>query len=88
MAFGKRAARAIDEQLMDAKRWDELFPALDYDQSPPKDVSECRRHLPHELSVHERMQSSAEAVMGLTAEESHEEACRCLRCDVKVPVSR
>jgi len=26
--------------------------------------------------------------VGLTAEESHEEACRCLRCDVKVPVSR
>src|SRR5271169_194853 len=88
MAFGKRAARAIDEQLMDAKRWDELFPAVEYDQSPPKDVSECRRHRPHELSVAERMQSSAEAVVGLSAEESHEEACRCLRCDVKVPVSR
>ena len=27
MAYGKQAARAIDEQLMDAKRWDELFPA-------------------------------------------------------------
>ena len=88
MAFGKRAARAIDEQLMDAKRWDELFPAWEYDQSPPKDVSECHRHVPHELSVRERMQSSVEAVVGLTAEESHEEACRCLRCDVKVPVSR
>jgi NADH-quinone oxidoreductase subunit F len=88
MAFGKRAARAIDEQLMDAKRWDELFPAVEYDQSPPKDVSECRRHSPHELSVRDRMQSSAEAVVGLSAEESHEEACRCLRCDVRVPVSR
>jgi NADH-quinone oxidoreductase subunit F len=88
MAFGKRAARAIDEHLMDAKRWDELFPAVEYDQSPPKDVSECRRHSPHELSVRDRMQSSAEAVVGLSAEESHEEACRCLRCDVRVPVSR
>jgi len=88
MAFGKRAARAIDEQLMDAKRWDELFPAMEYDPSPPKNVSECRRHSPRELSVGERMPSSAEVVVGLSAEEAHEEACRCLRCDVKVAASR
>jgi NADH-quinone oxidoreductase subunit F len=88
MAYGKRAARSIDEQLMDAKRWDQLFPTVDYDQLPPKEVSECRRHSPHELSVRERMQSSAEVVIGLSAEEAHEEACRCLRCDVKVAASR
>src|SRR5271165_509106 len=76
MAFGKQAARAIDEQLMEAKRWDDLFPAVDYDQSPPKDVSECRRATAHELSVRERMQSSAEVVTGLLAEEAHEECCR------------
>jgi NADH-quinone oxidoreductase subunit F len=88
MAFGKRAARAIDEQLMEAKRWELLFPVMAFDQSPPKDVSECHRHTPHEISVRERMQSSAEVVIGLTAEEAHEEACRCLRCDIKVAVSR
>ena len=27
MAYGKQAARAIDEQLMDAKRWDDALPA-------------------------------------------------------------
>jgi len=88
MAFGKRAARAIDEQLMDAQRWDELFPAVEFDQSPPKDVSECRRHHSRELTVRERMQSSAEVVVGLSDEETHEEACRCLRCDIKVVASR
>ena len=88
MAFGKRAARAIDEQLMDAQRWDSLFPAVEFDQSPPKDVSESRRHASGELTVRERMQSSAEVVIGLPAEETHEEACRCLRCDIKVVASR
>ena len=88
MAFGKRAARAIDEQLMDAQRWDSLFPAFTYDRSPPKDVSESGRHTSHEISIRERMESSAEVVTGLSAEETHEEACRCLRCDIKVAASR
>jgi len=90
MAFGKRAARAIDEQLMDSDvgRWASLFPKMQYEQTPPKDVSESGRHTPHEMTVRERMQSSAEVVMGLSAEDSHEEACRCLRCDIKVTASR
>jgi len=88
MAFGKRAARAIDEQLMDAQRWDSLLPAWDFDQLPPKDVSDSRRHHARELAVRERMQSSIEVVTGLSAEETHEEACRCLRCDIKVVASR
>jgi len=90
MAFGKRAARAIDEQLMDSDvgRWASLFPKMQYEQTPPKDVSESGRHTPHEMTVRERMQSSAEVFMGLSAEDSHEEACRCLRCDIKVTASR
>jgi NADH-quinone oxidoreductase subunit F len=88
MAFGKRAARAIDEQLMDAQRWESLFYEVKYDQSLPKDVSECHRHRSRELSVKERMQSSAEVVAGLPAEQAHDEACRCLRCDIKVVASR
>jgi NADPH-dependent glutamate synthase beta subunit-like oxidoreductase len=90
MAFGKRAARSIDEQLMDsdAGRWASLFPKVQYEQSPPKDVSESGRHTPHELTVRERMQSWDEVVVGLSAEDAHEEACRCLRCDIKVTASR
>jgi NADPH-dependent glutamate synthase beta subunit-like oxidoreductase len=29
------------------------------------------------------VKSVEEVVIGLTLEEAHEEACRCLRCDVK-----
>jgi NADH-quinone oxidoreductase subunit F len=36
MAYGKQAARSIDEQLMDRKRWERLFRTIEFDQSPPK----------------------------------------------------
>ncbi len=84
MAYGKQAARAIDEQLMDAKRWDNLFRTVEYEQRPPDCPSDSRRHKPHELSAQSRVGSEEEVVLGLTPEEALDEACRCLRCDVKV----
>jgi len=84
MAYGKQAARAIDEQLMDAKRWDSLFRPVEYEQRPPDSPSDSRRHKPHELSAQIRVGSEEEVVLGLTPEEALDEACRCLRCDVKV----
>lgn len=88
MAFGKQAARTIDEQLMDAKRWESLFPRFEYDQLPPKDVSESHRHHPEDLPAELRVRSAIEVNPGLSSEEAHEECCRCLRCDAKAPVSR
>jgi len=88
MAFGKQAARAMDEQLMDAKRWELLFRPMQYEQSPPKEPSESRRHHPRSMAAPQRAKSFDEVVLGLTAEETHEECCRCLRCDAEVAVSR
>jgi len=88
MAFGKQAARTIDEQLMDERRWERLFPEFNYGQTPPKEVSEHPRHHPHALVARERVRSSVEVTAGLAAEEAHEECCRCLRCDIRVPASR
>ena len=88
MAFGKQAARTIDEQLMDERRWEQLFPEFNYGQTPPKEVSEHPRHHPHALVARERVRSSVEVTAGLAAEEAHEECCRCLRCDIRVPASR
>ena len=88
MAYGKQAARAMDEQLMDAKRWDLLFRTMQYEQSPPKEPSESRRQHPRSLAALPRAKSFEEVVLGLTAEETHEECCRCLRCDAEVAVSR
>jgi len=88
MAYGKQAARAIDEQLMDSKRWEMLFHPLTYDRTPPKDPSESRRHQSRVLPAHERGSTFDEVVVGLTNEQTHEECCRCLRCDVSVTASQ
>jgi len=88
MAYGKQAARAIDEQLMDAKRWEMLFRPMEYEQTPPKEPSTSPRNLPHSLPVLQRANSFEEVVCGLSAEEAHDECCRCLRCDAEVAVSR
>jgi NADH-quinone oxidoreductase subunit F len=83
MGYGKKAARNIDERLMGVRRWAKLFPEFEYAQEAPLLPSESRRHHPGHLPAHERVKSVEEVVIGLTLEEAHEEACRCLRCDVK-----
>jgi hypothetical protein len=83
MAYGKKAARIIDERLMGERRWERLFPNFDYDQEPPETPSETLRHHPRTLAAEIRVKSVDEVVAGLTREEALEEACRCLRCDVK-----
>src|SRR5580700_930275 len=66
MAYGKQAARAIDEQLMDAKRWEMLFQPMIYEHTPPKEPSTSRRHLPRSLPVWQRAKSFEEVVCGLS----------------------
>jgi NADH-quinone oxidoreductase subunit F len=83
MAYGKQAARSIDLQLMETDRWEQLFPKFEYDQTPPDEPSSNRRHSGHPLSPGARMRSNEEVVAGLTEQEALDEACRCLRCDVK-----
>jgi len=83
MGYGKKAARNIDQRLMDETRVQELLPHFEYDQAPPEHVSESRRHHPHPLPAKQRVKDFQEAVLPLTAEEAVEEASRCLRCDIK-----
>jgi NADH-quinone oxidoreductase subunit F len=84
MAYGKHAARKIDLQLMEADRWDSIFPAIEYSQETPQEQSQIRRHHSHLCEAKERVKSEMEVATGLTREESLEEAERCLRCDIKV----
>ena len=88
MAYGKQAAKSIDEQLMDTKRWEQLFRPMQYEQMPPKQPSESRRHHSRVLPASERSTTFDEAVVGLSAEDAHDECCRCLRCDAGVTVAR
>jgi NADH-quinone oxidoreductase subunit F len=83
MGYGKKAARMIDQRLMDESRVQLLVPQFEYDQKPPEQVSESRRHHPHPLPAKQRVKDFEEAVLALTAEETLEEASRCLRCDIR-----
>ena len=88
MAYGKQAARSIDKQLMDVDRWESLFPVIRYAQTVPKEVSDGRENVPVHLSPHQRVKSFEEVVAVLSNEQTLDEACRCLRCDVKAAPSR
>jgi len=83
MGYGKRAARLIDERLTGARRFTQIFPEFEYDQEPPAQPSESRRHTVTELPAAERVGTFNEATIGLTPVEAMEECCRCLRCDVR-----
>ncbi len=83
MAYGKQAARSIDLQLMEADRWQNLYPQFDYEQTPPEEPSPNRRHTGQALAAAVRVRSQEEVVAGLNQEEAMDETCRCLRCDVK-----
>jgi NADH-quinone oxidoreductase subunit F len=84
MAYGKQAARAIDQQLMEANRWDKLFHHIEYGQVIPENPSPNHRHTGHILPPAKRAGCNAEVVTGFTHEEALDEACRCLRCDLEV----
>ncbi len=83
MGYGKQAARNIDRHLMEAERWARLFPDVEYGQTLPEEPSPSRRHTGQELAAAVRVLSQDEVVTGLSHEAAQDEACRCLRCDVK-----
>jgi len=83
MGYGKKAARFIDQRLMGTARFYDLFPTFEYDRTVTEQPTEIRRHHPHPRPAAERVKGFQEAVLALAPEEAHEEACRCLRCDVR-----
>lgn len=86
MAYGKQAARSIDLQLMESDRWQSLYPRFEYEQTISEEPSPSRRHSGHLLEAAARVRSQDEVIGGLTSEETLDEACRCLRCDVEAEV--
>jgi NADH-quinone oxidoreductase subunit F len=84
MAYGKQAARHVDQQLMEQDRWSLILPEFVYGQVAPDNPSASRRHEGHHIPANARARSCQEVVAGLSAEEVLDETCRCLRCDIKV----
>jgi NADH-quinone oxidoreductase subunit F len=92
MGGGKQAARKIDERLMGGnligeQRWERLLPQFEYSRQAPGEPSPSRRHTAHALPAASRIHSQQEVVAGLDSQEVLEECCRCLRCDLKMPVN-
>jgi NADH-quinone oxidoreductase subunit F len=83
MGYGKKAARFIDMRLMGPGRWEQIGAQFTYSQKPPEQASTQGRHKVKDVPAAERVETFAEAVVGLTAEEASEEAARCLRCDIR-----
>jgi NADPH-dependent glutamate synthase beta subunit-like oxidoreductase len=83
MGYGKTAARKIDERLMGAQRFARILPEFDVEQKVPEHPSASKRHHTPELPARLRARSVEEVAIGLGAAEALDEACRCLRCDVK-----
>lgn len=83
MGYGKKAARNIDYRLMNARRWEAVFPTFEYDQTAPTHPSESARHHAGEVEPSIRATTFAEATIALAPVDAMEEACRCLRCDVR-----
>ena len=87
IAAGARAARAIDLHL----RGEEIaLPPVDFNIQKPRwdalpedefaDVERKPRQEMPELPVRDRVKTFDEVELGLTAEQAHEEALRCLEC--------
>jgi NADH-quinone oxidoreductase subunit F len=83
MGYGKKAARNIDQRLMGQRRMDLVAVPFEYSQLPPDNPSTSRRHHVHEMPAAQRAVTFNEAVVGLAEDEARDEACRCLRCDIK-----
>ena len=82
MAWGKEAARNIDRHLASEPRYDSIMPKFHYDQTPPR-AQRSRppsRAVPSGGGPREDFQRSR---IGAAADEAREEACRCLRCDIR-----
>jgi NADH-quinone oxidoreductase subunit F len=83
MGMAKRAAEAIDFDLMHEHRFYTLFRAFEYSNSLPLKPKASPKNQPEKLSVKERIGNFHEVAGGLTGEQARNEANRCLRCDIR-----
>ena len=83
MGIARRAAEAIDHDLMKEKRFHRLFRDFNYKDEIVPEPEGIPKIDPKKIPVKERISSFQEVLSGFTGEEALLEATRCLRCDVK-----
>ncbi len=84
MGMAKRAAEAIDAELMGPGRFRKLFRVFDYKNVVPFEPQGGKMNRSKHLPVKERVNNFQEVLSGYSGEQAKTEASRCLRCDVKV----
>jgi NADPH-dependent glutamate synthase beta subunit-like oxidoreductase len=83
MALGKKAAQNIDRQLTGQDRFRELWPALEYDHTPPPHDQGGPRVAAKIAGPAARRHNFNEVTQTFTAARARAETLRCLRCDIK-----
>jgi NADH-quinone oxidoreductase subunit F len=83
MGYGKKAARLINSRLMGPGRWERIAPQLAYGNEILDEPVPGPRHYAHDVPAADRVETFAEAVVGISPEEALDEAVRCLRCDIR-----
>jgi len=83
MAQGRKAAEAIDRELMAENRFNLLFKKFKYKNEVPLEPAPEGRRYPKALPVKSRKNNFREVSLGLCWDDVNTETNRCLRCDVK-----
>lgn len=83
MGMAKKAAAAIDFELMKENRFAVLFRKFDYRNVVPANPKKAPKNVSYKLAVKERVGNFTEVDFGYTGEQARNEVNRCLRCDVK-----
>lgn len=84
MGWGKKAARMIDQKLMEEYRWPLIWPEFLYGMTVPAHPSAAGRHRNRERDAGQRAGTFEETTFALAPVEAMEETCRCLRCDIRL----
>ncbi len=89
MGYGKQAARAIDRAADGRRALGAAVPSHAVrPRRRPKSRAKAAAIIRTLVPARERASSFDEVAIGLSPEETHEECCRCLRCDATVAISR
>jgi hypothetical protein len=83
MGFGKKAAAAIDRQLVGVDRFRQLWPRFEYDNSAPPHAQGGSRNAAEIVPKETRRSTWSEVSHTLSDWAAKAEALRCLRCDIK-----
>lgn len=87
MGIAKKAAEVIDFELMNKRRFHKLFREFDYSNKVPLKPEGGDRHYTIKRPLEERRGNFKEINLGYSKEQAYDEASRCLRCDVRIPVN-